>query len=97
MGARAGLRHWTTVVDRDARAPRAVLNVKAPLALLAGAVCLVIPLVGLAGIALGVLAIRELRRDGGRGFGQAVAGIALGAIGLLLLLLILVGAIERPT
>jgi hypothetical protein len=94
---RARLRHWTTVIDQDAPRPRAVLNVKAALALLAGAVALIIPLVGLAAVALGVLAVREVQRDGGRGRGQAVAGIALGVVGLVLLVLALAGVIERPT
>ncbi len=85
------------MIDQDAPRPRAVLNVKAALALLAGAVALIIPLVGLAAVALGVLAVREVQRDGGRGRGQAVAGIALGVVGLVLLVLALAGVIERPT
>jgi hypothetical protein len=73
-----------------------VLNVKAPLALAAGLAAVLIPIAGVVAVALGLLAMRDIRRDGGRGFGQAIGGVALGVVALVLLGLVLTGVIDSP-
>lgn len=84
------------MLDPDIRGARPILNVKAPLALVAGLVAVLIPIVGAVAVPLGLLAVREIRRDGGRGVAQALAGVALGVVALVLLGLVLIGVIERP-
>ena len=75
--------------------PRPPTNLKAMFALGAGVASIVIPLLGVLAIVLGVAAVRELRRAGGRGTGQAIAGIALGTVSLVLLVLALTGVLDR--
>jgi hypothetical protein len=89
---------WETgcVLDADPRGRRPVLNVKAPLALAAGVAAVLIPIAGVVAVSLGLLAVRDIRRDGGRGLGQAIGGVALGVVALVLLVLVLSGVIDSP-
>jgi hypothetical protein len=58
-------------------------------ALVGGAFAVLAGLLGAAGIVLGVLARRQVRRDGVRGGGLAIAGIACGAAGIALTVLVM--------
>ena len=58
-------------------------NGKATLALVCGLVGLIIPLVGIVGIVLGVIARGEIKRTGQAGDGMAIAGIVCGILGLI--------------
>ena len=58
-------------------------NGKATAALVCGLVGLIIPLVGIVGIVLGVIARGEIKRTGQAGDGMAIAGIVCGILGVI--------------
>ena len=58
-------------------------------ALVTGALGLLIPLLGIVGIVLGIIALRKTRDPASTGKGLAIAGISLGAVGVLISLCML--------
>ncbi|MBD5785147.1 DUF4190 domain-containing protein [Cellulosimicrobium terreum] len=52
---------------------------------------LCIGLPGIVGLVLGIVALNQVLRDGKKGKGFAIAGIAVGAVGTILLMLFLIG------